>query len=47
MNIVNAENKKCFTYITDELLIELLGGVRIEILDTMKRRTMNSKNYYL
>jgi hypothetical protein len=29
-------NPNCFTYKTDELLIELLGGVRIDTLDRMR-----------
>jgi hypothetical protein len=29
-------NPHCFTYKTDELLIELLGGVRIDTLDRMR-----------
>ncbi len=29
-------NPHCFTYTTDELLIELLGGVRIDTLDRMR-----------
>lgn len=33
---LNTENPNCFTYTTDELLIELLGGVRIDILDIMR-----------
>lgn len=30
---MNTENANCFIYETEELLIELLGGVRIEGLD--------------
>lgn len=29
-------NPHCFTYCTDELLIELLGGVRIDTLERMR-----------
>lgn len=29
-------NPHCFTYTTDELLIELLGGVRVDTLDRMR-----------
>lgn len=29
-------NPHCFTYKTDELLIELLGGIRIDTLDRMR-----------
>ena len=34
--MLNTENPNCFTYSTDELLIELLGGVRIDTLDRMR-----------
>lgn len=41
-------NPHCFTYQTDELLIELLGGVRVEGLDrmrvTMKVTVVNRKH---
>lgn len=33
---LNTENNNCFTYTTDELLIELLGGVRVDTLDRMR-----------
>lgn len=33
---LSTTNPHCFTYQTDELLIELLGGVRIEVLDRMR-----------
>jgi hypothetical protein len=33
---LNTENPNCFEYKTDELLIELLGGVRIDTLDRMR-----------
>ncbi|MFN4316142.1 MAG: hypothetical protein ACK4E0_17770 [Chitinophagaceae bacterium] len=33
---LNTTNPHCFTYPTDELLIELLGGVRVEGLDRMR-----------
>src|SRR5690606_8374330 len=33
---LNTTNLNCFTYQTEELLIELLGGVRIEGLDRMR-----------
>ncbi|WP_133473336.1 hypothetical protein [Sediminibacterium goheungense] len=33
---MNTENTNCFIYTTDELLIELLGGVRVEGLDRMR-----------
>ncbi len=34
--ILNTTNPHCFTYQTDELLIELLGGIRIDGLDRMR-----------
>lgn len=34
--ILNTTNPHCFTYKTEELLIELLGGVRIDGLDRMR-----------
>ena len=34
--IMNTENPNCFVYETEELLIELLGGVRIDTLDRMR-----------
>lgn len=41
-------NPHCFTYQTEELLIELLGGVRIDTLDkmrvTMKVTAVNRKH---
>ncbi len=33
---LNTTNPHCFTYQTEELLIELLGGVRVEGLDRMR-----------
>ena len=33
---LETSNPHCFTYKTDELLIELLGGVRIDTLDRMR-----------
>lgn len=33
---MNTENANCFVYTTDELVIELLGGVRVEGLDRMR-----------
>ena len=33
---LNTTNPHCFPYQTDELLIELLGGVRVETLDRMR-----------
>jgi hypothetical protein len=33
---LNTENPNCFIYETEELLIELLGGVRIDTLDRMR-----------
>lgn len=33
---LNTANPHCFTSQTDELLIEMLGGVRIETLDRMR-----------
>jgi hypothetical protein len=33
---LNTENSNCFEYKTEELLIELLGGVRIDTLDRMR-----------
>lgn len=45
---LNTENTNCFSYSTDELLIELLGGVRAEGLDrmmvTMKVSVVNKKH---
>ncbi len=44
---LNTTNPNCFTYQTDELLIELLGGVRVDGLDrmrvTMKVTVVNRK----
>ena len=34
--ILETTNSHCFTYKTDELLIELLGGIRIDTLDRMR-----------
>jgi hypothetical protein len=33
---LNTESPNCFVYETEELLIELLGGVRIDTLDRMR-----------
>ncbi len=33
---LNTTNPHCFTYQTEELLIELLGGIRIDGLDRMR-----------
>jgi hypothetical protein len=33
---LNTTNPNCHTYQTDELLIELLGGIRIDTLDRMR-----------
>jgi hypothetical protein len=33
---LNATNPHCFTYKTEELLVELLGGVRVDGLDRMR-----------
>ena len=33
---LNTTNPNCFTYKTDELLIDLLGGVRVDGLDRMR-----------
>lgn len=33
--ILETTNPNCFTYQTEELLIELLGGVRVDTLDRM------------
>jgi len=45
---LNTSNPHCFTYNTEELLIELLGGVRVEGLDrmrvTMKVTVVNRKH---
>ena len=45
---LNTANPYCFTYQTEELLIELLGGIRIEGLDrmrvTMKVTVVNRKH---
>jgi hypothetical protein len=46
--ILNTTNTHCFTYQTEELLIELLGGIRIDGLDrmrvTMKVTVVNRKH---
>lgn len=34
--MMNTTSPHCFTYTTDELLIELLGGIRIDTLDRMR-----------
>lgn len=34
--MIETKNTHCFTYKTEELLIELLGGVRIDGLDRMR-----------
>jgi len=34
--ILETINPNCFTYKTDELLIELLGDIRIDTLDRMR-----------
>jgi hypothetical protein len=34
--ILETTNRHCFTYKTIELLIELLGGVRIDTLNKMR-----------
>jgi hypothetical protein len=36
MYMLITRNPHCFTYTTDELLIELLGGVRIDTLGMMR-----------
>jgi hypothetical protein len=36
MYMLITTNPHCFTYTTDELLIELLGGVRIDTLGMMR-----------
>ena len=45
---LNTTNPHCFTYQTEELLIELLGGVKIDTLDrmrvTMKVTVVNRKH---
>lgn len=45
---LNTTKANCFTYQTEELLIELLGGIRIEGLDrlrvTMKVTVVNRKH---
>jgi hypothetical protein len=45
---LNTTNPYCFTFQTDELLIELLGGVRVDGLDrmrvTMKITVVNRKH---
>jgi hypothetical protein len=45
---LNTEKPNCFIYETEELLIELLGGVRIDTLDrmrvTIKVAVMNRKH---
>ncbi len=46
--ILETTNPNCFTYKAEELLIELLGGVRVEGLDrmrvTMKVTVVNRKH---
>src|SRR5690606_16808347 len=46
--ILSTTNPHCFTYQTEELLIELLGGIRIDGLDrmrvTMKVTVINRKH---
>ena len=46
--ILETTNPHCFTYKTDEFLIELLGGIRIDTLDrmraTIKVTVINRKN---
>ena len=45
---LNTENPNCFEYKTEELIIELLGGVRVDTLDrmgvTMKVTVVNRKH---
>lgn len=45
---LNTTNPHCFAYQTEELFIELLGGVRVEGLDrmrvTMKVTVVNRKH---
>ena len=45
---MNTTNPNCFTYEAGELLIELLGGIRIDTLDrmrvTMKVTVVNRKH---
>lgn len=36
MYIMNTTNPNCFAYTTDELLIELLGRVRVDTFDRMR-----------
>lgn len=47
---MNTENTNCFIYETEELLIELLGGIRVEGLDrmrvTMKVSVVNRKHLH-
>jgi hypothetical protein len=47
MNTLNTTNPNCFVYEAGELLIELLGGVRVDTLDrmrvTMKVMVVNRK----
>lgn len=47
---LNTTNPHCFTYHTEELLIELLGGVRVDGLDrmrvTMKVTVTNRKHQW-
>jgi hypothetical protein len=46
--LLKTENPNCFSYETEELLIELLGGVRVDTLDrmrvTMKVTVVNRKH---
>jgi hypothetical protein len=45
---LNTTNPHCFVYITEDLLIELLGGIRIDSLNrmrvTIKVTVVNRKN---
>jgi hypothetical protein len=42
---LNTEKPNCFIYETEELLIELLGGVRIDTLDRMFIRVTGSRKH--
>jgi len=34
--LLDTSNSHCFVYTTDELKLEILGGIRVDILDRMR-----------
>jgi hypothetical protein len=42
-NLLNTSNSYCFVYTTNELTLEILGGLRIDILDRMRVTVKISK----